>query len=89
MSAAVCVPTDPSVIELTDCHAPKTCSDCGDGADYYVFVTDEQANERLGVDLGHSEWPVNEFLCRDCFAEAERVSDWSELIPEGVSDGAS
>lgn len=73
------LPTSFKGIEITETHAPKTCSECGDPAEYYVFVTNDMANAELGTDLSHSEWPVNEFLCKDCIAEANRVTDWSDL----------
>lgn len=73
------LPTDPKVMELTENHAPKTCNVCGDDADYYVIVTNEMANDRLGTDLNWDEWPVNAYLCREHFSEAPRVTSWEDL----------
>lgn len=70
--------TDPSVIELSDNSAPRSCKACGDPADFYVFVDDEQAEERTGVELGNGEWPINAFLCREHFRSAPRVDSLGE-----------
>jgi hypothetical protein len=82
MSAAKPIPTRANVIEITSMHAPKNCKRCGDPANYYVFVTDTEANGELDTDLDADGWPFNEFLCEDCFSDgdAERTHDWSELV---------
>lgn len=73
------LPTDPKVIELTENNAPRTCNVCGDDADFYVIVTNGMANRRVGTDLQPDEWPVNDYLCRECFADAPRVTSWEDL----------
>lgn len=73
------LPTDPKVMEITDSHAPKTCNVCGDDADFYVIVTNTMVNDRVGTDLGYDEWPVNDYLCKGCFADAPRVKSWEDL----------
>lgn len=79
MSELPSLPTDPKVIRLSERSAPRTCKVCSADADFYVFVTNDMANERLGTDLGPSDWPVNAFLCVDCFSDAPRVEEWSDL----------
>lgn len=66
------IPLDAKVIELSETHAPKSCS-CGDGAEFYVFVTDEKVAEAAEAEVSPDEWPVNEFLCRQHFGDAPRV----------------
>jgi len=73
------IPPDPKVIELGEYNAPRTCRPCGADAEFYIIVTNEMYNQREGTDLGPDQWPVNSFLCRDCFADAPRVKDWSAL----------
>jgi len=68
------LPTKLTVIELTENNAPRTCNVCGDPADYYAFVTDGAARDRLGEDWSDlNEWPVNAMLCSSCFEDAPRV----------------
>lgn len=78
------LPTRLTVIDFTDNHAPRTCQACGDGADHYCLVTHEEANDRLGTDLGPDEAPVNAMLCTSCFRQAPRASGLGDII-----DGAS
>lgn len=73
------LPTDPTVIDLAGA-TERTCAGCGGVAEFYVLVTNVAANERLGTDLRPDEWVVNAMLCRECFREAPRVDDWSELL---------
>ena len=82
MSSLKPIPTSANVIDIGDNHASKNCKRCSDPADYYVFVTNGEANEKLGTSLDHGQWPFNQFLCGDCFAdpEAERTQDWSDLV---------
>lgn len=78
------VPTDPTVIHLSEYNAPRTCDVCNGDADFYVIVTNEAANDRLDVDLACDEWPVNSFLCADDFKEAPRAEDWEALVDAAV-----
>lgn len=80
MSELPTLVSDPHVVELGERHAPRACGVCRDSADFYVFVTDAMAEDRTGVELPVDEWPVNDFLCRDCFAEAPRVDGVGELV---------
>jgi len=73
------LPTDPKVIELGGANASRSCGPCEADADFYVIVTNEMYNRREGAELGHDQWPINTFLCRECFGEAPRVEDWSNL----------
>ena len=82
MSASVSVPTDPYVIELSENNAPRTCSGCDGDAEFYLIITDEAAEERLGREFDNGEWLLNKFLCRECFADAERVQSWEELVED-------
>lgn len=73
------LPTELRVIELSDATTGRSCAGCGADADFYAIVTDAMANERLGTDLAHDEWPVNAMLCRSCFGECPRVASWDDL----------
>jgi len=79
MSDLPTLPTDPTVIDLQG-TTERACAGCGGVADSYVFVTNVEANKRLGTDLRPDEWVVNAMLCTECFREAPRVSNWSELL---------
>jgi len=81
MSDLPVLPTDPKVIGLGEKNAPRTCKVCGGDATFYVIVTSDMANRRLGTDYGYDEWLVNAFLCRECFSECPRVESWDELKP--------
>lgn len=71
--------TDPTVIELSENNAPRSCTVCGDGADYYVFVTDGQVAKRTeDAKAATDSWPINAFLCRPHFAEAPRVASLAD-----------
>lgn len=73
------LPTDPKVVELTERNTTRGCVACDDGADFYVFVTDEMVEAHTGDDHPPDEWPVNAMLCRECFTDAPRTQDWREL----------
>lgn len=83
MSDLPTLPTELTVIDITDA-TERPCAGCGDAADVYALLTDEAVNERLGTSLAPDEWPVNAYLCRGCFGEADRVSSWEDLdgVPE-------
>ena len=82
MSKVSSIPTDPKVIELTEYNSERSCKGCSERAEFYVIVTDEMISERLNRECPTDEWPVNQFLCRGCFADAERVGSWEELVED-------
>lgn len=67
------LPTRVTVIDLRGNLAHRACEVCGESADVYVFVTDEQAEERIGEEIPSTSWPVNSFLCLEHFKDAPRV----------------
>ncbi len=73
-----------NAVELSDYNAPKSCTVCGDDADYYVFITDEEARSALPPDADVEGWPVNAMLCRQHFRDAPRVRNVADLPRVGV-----
>lgn len=74
------LPTRPTVIELTAYNAPRSCTVCGEPADYYAFLTKEEVKRRLDASVDLEKAPVNAMLCKEHFAEAPRVSSVEELV---------